>query len=107
MTQPSVLTMVRDVLQGSAQSVGWSKGDIILRRGFFYTHGTTADGLAAAWTKKLNDAKLSFVGDDLRFTILEAEERWMPFKGGAKLQNQSHWRVRLKVDLIRNGEVLV
>ena len=58
---------VRNALVGSFDSVGFSRKDacFVAKRGYFYRHGMTADGAAAAVKTRFPTA-----------TILEANDRW-------------------------------
>ena len=76
---------VRDVLDYSVDTVGKNKdGEIVVRKGFFYTHGTTAESFAEYVVRKLKAAGLSPVLED-------SGEVWKPFRGGATTAQSSHW----------------
>ena len=59
-------------------------GNMILRRGFFYRFGYDENKFSDAISKALTDAKIEH-------TIIDKGEYYTSFRGGAKLQNQSHW----------------
>jgi hypothetical protein len=61
----------------------------IFRREFFYTHGCTAEKYAEAITKRLTDAGINHM-------ILDSNEIWKPFRGGASTRASSHWAVEVK-----------
>ena len=54
-----------------------------VRRGFYYTHGFTAE-------KLVEQVKCAYP----HATILDSGEIWKPFKGGASVARQSHWFVK-------------
>lgn len=59
-----------------------------VRRGFFYTHGQTADD----FVKKVKTAFPTAV-------IIESGEVWKSFRGGASVTNQSHWYVKFMIPI--------
>ena len=67
--------------------LGYSKrtGELTFRKGFFYTHGGSAEKYAGAIKKVFPGAKITGTGDI-----------WKPFKGGGSLKTQSHFQVRFK-----------
>ena len=77
---------VKELLGHSFDSVSKYKGVFTVRRGFFYTHGGTAD-------KCVNTVLLKIPGA----TIIESDEIWKAFSGGAPLAKQSHWYVKFTV----------
>ena len=54
-----------------------------MRRGFFYTHGMTADTFVNKVKKTFPDAM-----------ILDSGEVWNSFNGAAPVARQSHWFVK-------------
>lgn len=58
-------------------------GTIIIRKGFFYTNGYTAD-------KYRDSVLMVFPHAD----IIEHGEHWMDFKSNAPTKKQSHWYVQ-------------
>ena len=77
---------VRPFLEEYADTIGRNKdGHIVLRRGFFYTHGMSADKFAGACLKRLAD-----VGIVAR--VVDIDEVWKPFRGGASVAQGSHFR---------------
>lgn len=76
---------VRPVLEGYADTIGKNKaGHIVLRKGFFYTHGMTAERFAANCIKLLAD-----VGILAKVTSVNEVRR--PFRGGATVAQGSHF----------------
>jgi hypothetical protein len=78
---------VREKLSGLVDSVSQKNGVFTVRRGFFYTHGGSAERLAAAVKAAFPDA-----------TVLDSGEKWTSFRGGATVANQSHWWVKFQVE---------
>ena len=70
----------------SAENVSASKGIFTYRKGFFYTHGQTADPMVAKVQSCIPDA-----------IIVDSGTVWKPFKGGAPLEKSSHFFVKFKV----------
>jgi hypothetical protein len=58
------------------------------RSGFFYTMGKSSEGYANKVLQVFPDAK-----------ILQHEEIWRPFKGGASVANSSHFCVKFTFEL--------
>lgn len=76
---------VRDVLDYSVDTVGKNKdGEIVVRKGFFYTHGRTAESFGANCLKQLRDAGINA-------NLIEVNEVWKPFRGSASTANSSHF----------------
>lgn len=71
-------------------TVGRNKaGNIVARRGFFYTHGRTAEEFA-------NYVHQAATAAGLKLQAVASGEKWLPFSGGAPIAKQSHWWVELK-----------
>jgi hypothetical protein len=89
----SIMTVLRDYI--IADSIGRTKDDcIVIRTGFYYTHGRTAeqhrDGIIA-------DLKsMSAVKNIPEFEVVDYGEVWRDFRGGASIANSSHWFVKIK-----------
>ena len=66
--------------------------NIVLRRGFFYTHGMTAETFALSVEKAIAEA-----GSKAR--VVDSGEVWKDFRGGASIANQSHWWVEIKDEI--------
>lgn len=80
------ISEVRDRLANAGiypDGLSKSKGVFTFRRGYFYTHGQTADGWRDTIQKALPDAK-----------IVDHGNHWAPFRGGAPLSRQSHFYVK-------------
>ena len=65
-----------------------NKGVVTVRRGFFYTHGRTAEGLKNEVFKAFPDAE-----------VVDCGQVWKSFRGGASVASQSHWFVKFKVPI--------
>ena len=63
-------------------------GTVVLRRGFFYKNGFTADQFVNHIMSKLIDYGMSA-------RVVDSGEIWKPFNGGSTLANSSHWFVVL------------
>jgi hypothetical protein len=61
-------------------------GVFTARRSFFYTHGKTSEMFANDIKKALPNAE-----------IIEHQEQWRAFRGGASVADQSHWWVKFKI----------
>lgn len=72
-----------------ADAVGVSKGHVIARRGFFYSHGQTSERHA----KGISDA-LTLAG--VKHTVVEHGQHDAPFRGGSSIAQGSHFWVKLK-----------
>lgn len=88
--QKSAVAMIRELPW--VESVSRNKaGNIVVRRGFYYTNGFTAEKFAERVISGCNKAGLNV-------TIVGSGEVWKPFKGGASVANNSHWWVELTVE---------
>ncbi len=61
-------------------------GMVCFRKCFFYTHGNSSDKIAARIKKVFPDMKL-----------IEANDIWKPFRGGASVARSSHFLVKFKI----------
>jgi len=87
------VSKVRAALEYSVETVGKNKdGNIVVRKGFFYTHGASAESFAHVVRLKLRAA-------GLKAEVVESGEVWRPFRGGANTANSSHWFAVLRDDL--------
>ena len=79
---------IRERLEGRVAFSSLSrKGEVFtLRRGFFYTHGFTAE-------KYCEQVKTVFP----TAVIVDSGEIWKPFRGGAKVSAQSYFYVSFYV----------
>ncbi|MFA5732825.1 MAG: hypothetical protein WC934_12600 [Acidithiobacillus sp.] len=68
------------------QIVSKGNNEFLVRRGFYYTYGQTAENLVKTIKNAIPNIK-----------IVDSGEVWKPFKGGASVANQSHWFVRFKL----------
>lgn len=75
----------------SVDSVGKAKNadHYVVRRGFYYSHGGTAEKFADHVSANLKKAGIDH-------EIIDKGEVWKPFNGGASVANQSHWYVHIK-----------
>lgn len=65
------------------------KGNFVVRRSYYYTHGFTEEKLAEMIKQRFPDAN-----------IIKTWNQWKAFKGGASIQNQSHFGVEFNFETI-------
>ncbi len=88
----SLIKKIREAV--CADSIGRRKdGCIVVRRGFFYTHGETAESFAAKVTAALKVKNVNA-------HVVDSGEVWKPFKGGSSIANSSHWFVVLSEEKV-------
>jgi hypothetical protein len=76
---------VRPILESYADSIGRNKaGNIVLRKGFFYTHGMDGHKFAQAAIARL-------AARGITAQVVEVDTVWKPFKGGATVSQGSHF----------------
>ena len=92
MAKKTALSVVREVLEGGvADQVSRKKnGNILLRKGYFYTHGRNEEDFEKRVLAKLHEA-------DISSKVVDLGNHWAAFKGGASIARQSHWWVELEV----------
>lgn len=80
-------------------SVGQKKnGNIVVREGYFYTHGRTSEKLAESIKKILNHKEISFA-------CVYHGNHWATFRGGASLASSSHfWVEVVPITLTEDGK---
>ena len=86
-----MVTFIGNIRKANIRAESISKrkdGTVIIRRGFFYRNGYTAERFAEYIHKALATAGLSA-------TIVDQGEIWKPFRGGGTVANSSHWFVAL------------
>lgn len=84
-----LLAQIRQAVGSTVDTVSRnSKGQIVLRRGFYYRHGMDCAQLAEQVT-----AALATAGIDLK--VVDRGEVWKPFRGGSTVAQGSHWYVVL------------
>ena len=95
MTTTELYAEIRKIQQtdGLADQVGYSASTktIILRRGFFYTHGQNSKTFVTRIVEKLTAHGL-----DGKYRVVDSGEVWKSFNGGAKLSASSHWFCKLQ-----------
>lgn len=92
MAKKTALSVVREALEGGfADQISRKKnGNILLRRGYFYTNGKTEEDFEKRVLAVLHKANVSS-------KVVDIGNNWAPFKGGASIARQSHWWVELEV----------
>lgn len=87
----SKISEAREALLGFADTVGRNKkGNIVLRRVFFYRHGMTGPKFASGCVERL-----AAIG--VTANIVGESEVWKPFRGGASVASGSHFYAELSV----------
>ena len=71
-----------------ADTIRRSKGNYIVRTGFFYTHGNSADKIAERITNSYSNIE-----------IIRTWDQWKPFKGGDSVAHGSHFGVEFKINI--------
>lgn len=90
MAEKSLLSQVKLNFDAYADSVSKKKdGTIVLRRGYFYRNGMSAEKFAAGVEGLLKAA-------DLPLTVKSFGDHYASFRGGASLATSSHFWVELK-----------
>jgi len=74
----------------SADKISKHKGIFTFRNGFFYTMGGSSTKFREKIEKRL-------IENDIRFETLEDGEHWVAFNGGAPIEKQSHWYVKVRI----------
>ena len=75
-----------------ADTIGKNKeGEFVVRKGFFYTCGGTAEKLSNSVAAALTKAGVAH-------RITNAGEKWKAFRGGASVASQSHWYVHIRLE---------
>jgi len=46
------------------------------------------------WKTHVENALMT---SDIKYNIINFNEKWVPFKGGAKVQNQSNWNIEITI----------
>ena len=87
------MTLIKQIRE-AIHADGISKkrdGTIILRQGFFYRHGESAEIFAARVETGLKEAGIEAY-------VVGKGEHWASFNGGASLRSRSHWWVIVSTD---------
>lgn len=93
MKKQSTLTQVKDALAGVADTVGVSKGQIVARRGFFFSSGMNSEKFGAAVIATLQRANIAGVS----FKLAGVNEQWKAFNGTHTVAQGSHWAARVDI----------
>jgi hypothetical protein len=89
MATKSLLSQVKLNFAAYADSVSKKKdGTIVLRRGYYFRHGKTAEKFAAGVASLLAQSGLPL-------TVSNFGDHYASFNGGASLANSSHFWVEL------------
>ena len=82
---------VADAIVSYSDSVGRDKaGNVVVRRGYFYTHGQTAEGFADKISSQLKQA-------GVEHEVVRFWNQWKPFRGGDTVAQGSHFGVSIKL----------
>jgi hypothetical protein len=79
---------IREALLAVADSVNCRKGEVVVRRGFFYKMGQDAHKFADQVNAALEKAGLPQ-------RVVACGEKWAPFRGGQTVAQGSHFWVRI------------
>jgi hypothetical protein len=83
----SLISVARGAVH--ANSFGRNKaGNIVIRKGFYYTNGCTSCSFA-----RIIEQQMEGAGRPIK--VLDHGEVWKPFKGGSGVASQSHWWVEI------------
>lgn len=86
------IKQIRDALSHHVETVGKSKdGKIVVRRGFYYTNGGSAEKFAAMVTSRLQAAGVPA-------KVVDQGEQWKAFRGSATTAQSSHWWAKIEVN---------
>ena len=76
---------VRPILESYVDSIGRNRaGNIVLRKGFFYTHGRDGHTFAQAVIARL-------AAEGIVAQAVAVDTVWKPFRGGATVSQSSHF----------------
>lgn len=89
-TKTLSIKAVREALGSYVDSIGKNKaGDIVVRKGFFYTHGMDSERFSSHCLKRIREAGFDVI-------VMDSGEVWKPFRGGASVACSSHWYVTFR-----------
>lgn len=88
--KPSALALVRDAMGGEADMVSRNADGIVIRRGYFYRFGGSAEKFAEKVARKLESAGLNAI-------VLGYYDHWAPFRGGRGVAHNSHFAVVVRL----------
>jgi hypothetical protein len=82
---------LKNDLRAICDTIGKDKeGNITCRRGYFYRHGYTDTLFAEHICNVLNK-------HNIKYDLIEHNDIWKVFRGGASIANQSHFLVKFKI----------
>lgn len=84
-----ILTLVKDGEVNADQANRTKKGRVIIRAGYFYSHGCTSE----LFSNRISN-QLTAMG--IAHKVTASGNHWEPFNGGAPIQKQSHWWVEIE-----------
>ena len=88
---PATIKNLRKVMSKSGFIFKFSKGQLHVVKGYFYTNGYTPEKLVESVTKYLEE-------NGFKVTIQDSGNIWKPFKGGATVWSGSRFYVKLTVN---------
>ena len=88
--KPSALALVRDAMGHEADSVSRNAAGIVIRRGYFYRFGGSAQKFADKVAHKLEVA-------GIKADILRSYDHFAPFRGGEGVARNSHFAVVVRL----------
>ena len=86
----SLKKLKNHIMADTISKVKCEENTFVFRKGFFYRHGETAQNFANCILSQISN--LGYIG-----IILNVNEFWKPFKGGASIRNQSHFMAKIKI----------
>ena len=84
----SLIKQIRDNVPADGVSKRRKDGVIVIRRGFYYRNGQTAESYADRVRVRLTEHNIAA-------KVINCGEVWKPFRGGASLASQSHFWVEV------------
>ncbi len=87
----TLIAKVRNAVAEYADSVGMKRnGNIVIRRGYFYTHGMTSDKIALGIIQTLRSA-------GFLTSLIDSGDQFKAFNGGHSVAQGSHWWAEVKI----------
>jgi len=79
---------VKEKLSGLVDTVSQKNGIFTVRKGYFYRHGMSQEILAEKIKEIMPNVE-----------IIDTEDHWASFRGGASVAQGSHFMVKFKVEV--------
>jgi len=92
MAKQTLIKQIKEATQ--TDTCGRKKnGNIIVRRGYFYSGGKTSEDLARKVQSDLDNA-------GIKNAIVNHGSHWTTFSGGASVAKSTHWWVEIEGDTV-------